>query len=142
MKNFGWKLQKRISFDSESDEFSDIEMSENKLSDNESENGYESTLDDVIFINSENETDNDEEESEIHYRENIFKILDSYCSNSFYKFLEENIPKYMKETKNIFCEKITEDVNHRNKFVINDVAIFPPRMNNDLDFMYPFEKKI
>jgi DNA-directed RNA polymerase II subunit RPB2 len=156
MKKSGRKPQKQISSDSESSDVSDVEISENKTSDDESE--YESKSDDPISTDSDNESDSDSDEEELEIppdedlsHDDMFKILDLYFqqdgilyshhSNSFDKLLEEDIPRYVKETENMFYEKITKDTIYRNKFVIDDVGVSPPMMDNDLDFMYPSDSR-
>src|SRR3972149_413990 len=66
----------------------------------------------------------------------IFKLIDlyfkqknimySHLHNSFDKFLDEDIKSLLKNTKNVFFEKITRDKVYRYLFEYENISIKPP----------------
>lgn len=78
--------------------------------------------------------------------ENVFKLLDlyfkqknimySHLHNSFDKFLDEDVKSLLKNTKNVFFEKITKDKVYKYMFEFDNISIKPPTDNDD-EIMFP-----
>ena len=79
----------------------------------------------------------------------LFKLADLYFNtkfvmyahmrNSFNKFIEEDIPNFLKNNDNTFFEKITKDQDIRYKFEFDDIVLKPPTMGSE--FMFPSDAR-
>ena len=66
-----------------------------------------------------------------------FNIMYSHLYNSFDKFIEYDIPNLLKNSDNIFYEKITKTKVIRNKFIFEDISIKPPTVDTTNKIIYP-----
>lgn len=57
--------------------------------------------------------------------------------NHFHQFLEESVPRELKENPNIFHEGIIGDKIYRYRFTFDDISIKPPTLPNDDEYMFP-----
>jgi len=80
-------------------------------------------------------------------QDDLLKIQDLYFKetyalyqlqyNHFHQFLEESIPRQLKENPNIFHEGITNNKIYRYRFIFDDIAIKPPTLPNEDEYMFP-----
>jgi DNA-directed RNA polymerase beta subunit/intein/homing endonuclease len=57
--------------------------------------------------------------------------------NHFHQFLEESIPRELKENNNIFHEGIVGDKIYRYRFLFDNISIKPPTLPNQDEYMFP-----
>ena len=57
--------------------------------------------------------------------------------NHFHQFLEESVPRELKENPNIFHEGIVGDKIYRYRFLFENISIKPPTLPNDDEYMFP-----
>ena len=57
--------------------------------------------------------------------------------NHFHQFLEESIPRELKENPNIFHEGISGDKIYKYRFLFDNIAIKPPTIPNEDEYMFP-----
>lgn len=69
-------------------------------------------------------------------------IMYSHQHNSFDKFLDDDVHDLLKNSDNIFFEKITKDKVYRYKFKFDDVAIKPPMIDAEDEMMFPQQARI
>ena len=57
--------------------------------------------------------------------------------NHFHQFLEESIPRELKENPNIFHEGISGDKIYKYRFLFDNIAVKPPTIPNEDEYMFP-----
>ena len=57
--------------------------------------------------------------------------------NHFHQFLEESIPRELKENPNIFHEGISGDKIYKYRFLFDNIAVKPPTLPNEDEYMFP-----
>lgn len=69
-------------------------------------------------------------------------IMYSHMKNSFDKFIEYDIPNFLKETDTTFYQSITKDKDIRYKFEFSNIALEPPLMSGkDKRYMFPADAR-
>jgi DNA-directed RNA polymerase beta subunit/intein/homing endonuclease len=68
-------------------------------------------------------------------------VMYSHAKNSFDKFIEDDIKNFLSKSDNTFFEKITKDRGIKYKFEFTNIAIRPPVMGSDGQFMFPSDAR-
>jgi DNA-directed RNA polymerase beta subunit/intein/homing endonuclease len=67
------------------------------------------------------------------------RILYQHLFDSFHQFVEEIIPRSLKEDANIFYESIDGALIHYHCFKIENIRIKPPTFDNDNEIKFPYD---
>ena len=80
-------------------------------------------------------------------QEDILKLQDLFFNeeyalyqlqyNHYHQFLEESIPRELKENPNIFHEGISGDKIYKYRFIFDDISVKPPTLPNEDEYMFP-----
>jgi DNA-directed RNA polymerase II subunit RPB2 len=83
--------------------------------------------------------------------DDIFRVLDLYFSKNFYayrhlhnsydKFIEDTIPRFLTEIEHVFSEYINDDQYIKYKFIFDNVHIVPPKLSNNVDPLFPADAR-
>ena len=68
-------------------------------------------------------------------------VMYAHAKNSFDKFIEDDIKNFLLKSDNTFFEKITKDKNIKYKFEFENIAIRPPVMGSDGQYMFPSDAR-
>tara|TARA_Y100000780_G_scaffold179369_1_gene164733 strand:+ start:34383 stop:36800 length:2418 start_codon:yes stop_codon:yes gene_type:complete len=68
-------------------------------------------------------------------------IIYSHLHNSFNKFLDEDVKNLLKNGNNSFFEKITNDKVIRYSFKYDNIAVKPPILESENEYMYPADAR-
>ena len=69
------------------------------------------------------------------------RILYQHLFDSFHQFVEEIIPRSLKEDGNIFYESINGALIHYHCFKIDNIRIKPPTFDNDNEIKFPYDSR-
>jgi DNA-directed RNA polymerase II subunit RPB2 len=69
------------------------------------------------------------------------RILYQHLFDSFHQFVEEIIPRSLKEDSNIFYESIEGPYTHYHRFQIDNIRIKPPTFDNDNEIKFPYDSR-
>uniref|UniRef100_A0A6C0BDG7 DNA-directed RNA polymerase n=1 Tax=viral metagenome TaxID=1070528 RepID=A0A6C0BDG7_9ZZZZ len=79
------------------------------------------------------------------------KIADLYFNKEFYRFrhlhhsfdnmVSYSIPKFFLESKHVFSQTITDELDIKHKLIFKNIRVEPPKMSNGIDPLFPSDAR-